>query len=134
MLFPTSKGLMQNSQSVSMDVKTGNRMDRFYGIVLPILGIWLVGWMVLAWSGIQDDALIHLRYAENLLRTHRISYDGVHANYGTSSLLYVYLLAFFCLFTQSPNLPKVLSCCVHLALVLGMSLVFVKFVPLKGRL
>jgi hypothetical protein len=56
-----------------------------------------------------DDALIHLRYAAVLHDRHLISFDGVHPNYGTSSLLYVGILALLRSVTRSPLLPKAIS-------------------------
>jgi hypothetical protein len=96
--------------------------------------IWLLGWQIWSWAGIQDDALIHLRYAINLSRTHLITYDGVHPNYGTSSLLYVNLLAFLCRFIQSPNLPHAISSLFHLLLAVGMAAVILRFIPERATL
>lgn len=104
-------------------------VNKAYRVALPFLALWLISWIVLSWAAIQDDALIHLRYAENLLRTHLISYDGVHPNYGTSSLLYVSLLAFLGAFIKSPNLPRAVSSCAHLLLVGGLTCFLIKFVP-----
>jgi hypothetical protein len=80
-------------------------------------------------AGVQDDAFIHLRYADNLFRTHLITYDGVHPNYGASSLLYVCLLAFLRAFTASPNLPRVVSSCAHLLLAAGLLVLFFRSIP-----
>ncbi|WP_348267014.1 hypothetical protein P8936_13970 [Edaphobacter paludis] len=103
--------------------------NRVYKFVLPLLGLWLVGWIVLSWAAIQDDALIHLRYADNLFRTHLITYDGVHPSYGASSLLYVHLLAFLRGFITSPNLPRGVSSFMHLLLFLGTAFILLKFIP-----
>src|SRR5487761_818828 len=104
-------------------------IDKAYKFVLPLLGLWLVAWIVLSWAAIQDDALIHLRYADNLFRTHFITYDGVHASYGASSLLYVHLLAFLRAFISSPNLPRGASSFMHILLFLGTSVILVRFIP-----
>jgi len=104
-------------------------VNKAYKFVLPLLGIWLISWIVLSWAAIQDDALIHLRYADNLFRTHLISYDGVHFSYGASSLLYVHLLAFLRAFVASPNLPRGVSSFMHLLLVLITGAILVKFIP-----
>lgn len=70
-------------------------------------------WAVfLCWTGrheMLDDALIHLRYATILHDRHLISFDGIHPNYGSSSLLYVGLLALLRSVTHSPLLPKATS-------------------------
>jgi hypothetical protein len=58
-----------------------------------VLGLWLGSWIYFTRYAMLDDALIHLRYAAFLRQLHFITYDGVHASYGTSSLLYVSLLA-----------------------------------------
>jgi hypothetical protein len=73
---------------------------------------------------VQDDAFIHLRYAVNLLRDHMISYDGVHPDYGTSSLLYVWLLAGLRALFQSPVLPRAVSSVFHVALFAGLAWAF----------
>lgn len=73
------------------------------------MGCW-VAWLVwMSRREMLDDALIHLRYASYFRQQHRISYDGVHSGYGTSSLLYVVLLAALRSVTLSPLLPKVIS-------------------------
>jgi hypothetical protein len=102
--------------------------------VAPILALWLVVWIALSWAGVQDDGFIHLRYADNLFRTHFITYDGVHPNYGASSLLYVYLLAFFREFTSSPALSRVVSSCVHILLFAGLVLLFLRTIPRESHL
>jgi hypothetical protein len=109
-------------------------IDQAYRPVVPILAIWLVTWIILSWAGGQDDAFIHLRYAGNLFQTHLITYDGVHPNYGASSLLYVYLLAFLRAFTSSPILPRVVSSCIHLLLFAGLVLLFLRAIPRESHL
>jgi hypothetical protein len=83
-------------------------------------------WILVAWAAVLtlaarhamlDDALIHLRYASVLHDRHFISYDGIHRSYGTSSLLYVALLALFRTLTISPLLPKVVSVVAYAALL-----------------
>jgi hypothetical protein len=108
--------------------------DRVYRWAVPVLGLWLATWILLSWAGVQDDAFIHLRYADNLFRTHLITYDGVHPNYGASSLLYVYLLAFLRAFTASPNLPRVVSSCAHLLLAAGLLILFFRSTPRDSSL
>ena len=98
------------------------------------MGLWLVSWILLSWAGVQDDAFIHLRYADNLFRTHLITYDGVHPNYGASSLLYVYLLSFLRAFTSSPDLPRTVSSCAHLLLFAGLVFLFLRAVPRESHL
>ena len=109
-------------------------MDKAYRWAVPVLGLWLATWILLSWAGVQDDAFIHLRYADNLFRTHLITYDGVHPNYGASSLLYVYLLAFLRAFTASPNLPRVVSSCAHLLLAAGLLVLFFRSIPRDSSL
>ena len=109
-------------------------IDKAYRWAVPVLGPWLATWILLSWAGVQDDAFIHLRYADNLFRTHLITYDGVHPNYGASSLLYVYLLAFLRAFTASPNLPRVVSSCVHLLLAAGLLVLFLRSIPRNSSL
>ncbi len=96
-------------------------MPKRYRSLTILLAVWLVVWLRLSWPAVQDDAFIHLRYAVNLLRYHMISYDGVHPDYGTSSLLYVSLLAGLLEFFRSPVLPRVVSSIFHVALFAGLA-------------
>lgn len=85
---------------------------------------------VLCWAArreMLDDALIHLRYASVLHQRHILSYDGLHANYGASSILYVALLALLQSLTHSPLLPKVVS----LAAYAGMLVFAVQLTRIK---
>ncbi len=101
-------------------------MNKINRIVILLMAAWLVASIIFSWAFILDDALIHLRYADNLLHTHRITYDGVHSNYGTSSLLYVTILAILRSVIQSPNLPRGLSSFVHLLLFSGLAILIAK--------
>jgi len=91
--------MYRSTPSLRQTVKGITLIDKAYRWAVPVLGLWLATWILLSSAGVQDDAFIHLRYADNLLRTHLITYDGVHPNYGAYSLLYVYLLAFLRAFT-----------------------------------
>jgi hypothetical protein len=104
-------------------------INRAYKFVLPLLGLWLAAWIFFSWGAIQDDALIHLRYADNLYRTHFITYDGIHASYGASSLLYVHVIAFLSGFISSPSLPRGVSSFMHVSLFLITSFILVRFIP-----
>lgn len=104
-------------------------INRAYKFILPLLGLWLAAWIVFSWAAIQDDALIHLRYADNLFRTHLITYDGIHPSYGASSLLYVHVVAFLSGFISSPNLPRGVSSFMHISLFLITSVILVRFIP-----
>lgn len=84
-------------------------------------GLWLLLWLLISWPAMQDDAFIHLRYAVHLLHDHMISYDGVHPDYGTSSLLYVWLLAGLRAFFLSPVLPRAVSSIFHVTLFVGLT-------------
>ena len=101
-------------------------MSKSYRIVLPLLLLWLVAWIVLSWPAIQDDALIHLRFADNLYLTHHITYDGITPSYGASSLLYVALLALLRSVFTSPNLPRAVSSLAHLSLFAGLAFLFTR--------
>lgn len=78
--------------------------------------------------------MIHLRYADNLRLTRHITYDGVHPDFGTSSLLYVGLLAFLSNFIHSPALPRCLSSLVHMGLFLGLAFFFARSAPRPSSL
>lgn len=99
-------------------------MPKRYRSLTILLAAWLLVWLVLSWPAVQDDAFIHLRYAVNLLRDHMISYDGVHSDYGTSSLLYVSLLAGLRAIFQSPLLPRAVSSVFHVLLFAGLAWAF----------
>jgi hypothetical protein len=109
-------------------------MSKMERILLPLLLVWLVTWIAISWPAIQDDALIHLRYADNLYVHHFITYDGVHASYGASSLLYVGVLAGLRGFTTSPNLPRAVSSAMHLLLFSGLAYGFLLRLPKTARL
>lgn len=94
----------------------GPGAERAYLWVASLLFAWLLAWIFLSWPYSLDDALIHLRYADHLLHERRITYDGVHASFGTSSLLYVSLLAALRVLSTSPLLPRVVSSLVYAAL------------------
>ena len=99
-------------------------MPKRYQSLTILFGLWLLVWLLLSWPAVQDDAFIHLRYAVNLLRYHMISYDGVHPDYGTSSLLYVWLLAGLREFFRSPVLPRAVSSTFHVLLFGGLAWAF----------
>ena len=98
--------------------------SKVYRSLTILLVAWLLLWLWLSWPAMQDDALIHLRYAVNLLQHHMISYDGVHPDYGTSSLLYVWLLAGLRTFFTISLLPRAVSSVFHVALFVGIAWAF----------
>ncbi len=95
-------------------------MAKIYRGLTLVFALWLLVWLRLSWPAMQDDAFIHLRYAANLLQHHMISYNGVHSDYGTSSLLYVWLLAGLRAFFTSPVLPRAVSSVFHVLLFGGL--------------
>jgi hypothetical protein len=90
-------------------------------LVIVLFGVWLACWLVLSWPAVQDDALIHLRYADYLWQRHFITYDGIHPSYGTSSLLFVGLLAALRSFTASAELSRAVSTFFHVLLFAGVA-------------
>ena len=108
-------------------------MSKVYKVALTVLSLWLFCWVYVAWAAIQDDALIHLRYADNLFTHHFVTYDGVHQDYGASSLLYITLLAVLRSVFASPNLPHAVSSVVHLLLFGGVVLAFATMLPASAR-
>lgn len=109
-------------------------MTRTYRIVLPLLVAWLAVWTYLSWPAIQDDAMIHLRYADNLFLHHFVTYDGLHSDYGASSLLYIALLALLRGVTASPDLPRAVSSAAHGLLFAGLAYGFACTLPKQARL
>ena len=101
-------------------------VTRTYAVTLPLLLLWLACWIAFGWGAVQDDAFIHLRYADNLQLHHFITYDGIHANYGASSLLYVFALAILRWLTASPDLPHATSSVMHLLLFCGLAALFAR--------
>lgn len=85
------------------------------GVVICLL--WCSTWIFATRYAMLDDALIHLRYAANLSRLHFITYDGVHANFGTSSPAYVSLLAVIFSFWPTVMVPKIVSTVSYLLLL-----------------
>jgi hypothetical protein len=96
-------------------------MPKTYRTVTVLLAAWMLVWICISWPYGQDDALIHLRYADHLLHQHIVSYDGVHPSFGSSSLLYLALLTFLRAFTASPVLPRAVSSIAHVLLFFGVA-------------
>jgi len=107
--------------------------DKTFRRIIPALCLWLASWIVLSWAGVQDDAFIHLRYADNLLKTGLITYNGVNPDFGTSSLLYVYLLSALRALTLSPDLPRIVSSTAHILLFASIVLLLLSAPPLQSR-
>ena len=103
------------------------RSPLFLPVFIVIILVWLSFWLVLRRHAFLDDTLIHLHYADMLHRHHFITFDGIHHGFGTSSLLYVSLLAFLRGFFASSLLPKVVSDTAYLILIGVVLALFVKF-------
>lgn len=93
------------------------RRPLFLPVIILVVFIWLAYWLGMSRHALLDDALIHLHYADMLHRYHFITFDGIHHGFGTSSLLYVTLLAFLRGFFTGPLLPKVVSDIAYVALI-----------------
>jgi hypothetical protein len=87
---------------------------------------------VLSWGAVQDDAFIHFRYANNLFQRFFVTYDGVHPNYGSSSLLYIGILALLRGVTDTPALPRAVSSGVHLLLFFGLAVALGRTLPARA--
>jgi hypothetical protein len=90
-------------------------------VLLVLLAAWVGAWIFAARFHFLDDALIHLRYADLLREKGFLTFDGVHPSNGTSSVLYVVLLAAAGRIFPSVFLPKLLSVIGYVAL-LGITL------------
>lgn len=101
---------------------TTGKLERAFPVVAAGLFVWLLVWIWLSWPYTLDDALIHLRYADHLLHQHHITYDGVHDSFGTSSLLYVSLLALLRVAWTSPLLPRVVSSLTYVLLYVTLAI------------
>lgn len=87
-------------------------------VVLILLAVWVGAWIFAARFHYLDDALIHLRYADMLREHGFLTFDGVHSSVGTSSVLFVGLLAVAGRFVPSIYLPKCFSVIGYLILLL----------------
>jgi hypothetical protein len=94
-----------------------------------ILIIWVGSWIYFSRYAMLDDALIHLRYASFLQKLHFVTYDGVHPTYGTSSVLYLSILALLRKVTTTALLPKAISTVCYLLLILVLSMLRRKSLP-----
>lgn len=94
------------------------KWSRFvFGTTVILVPLWLAYWLVISRYALLDDALIHLHYADMLYLHHFITFDGIRHGFGTSSLLYVGLLAGLQKLFPSALLPKAVSDIAYLALV-----------------
>jgi len=61
--------------------------------LLPlVLAALAIGWLVVSWGYVEDDAFIHIEFAQNLNHGDGFTFDGKHV-YGDSSPAWVLLLA-----------------------------------------
>ena len=93
------------------------RFSLIRSLLFVALPLWLSYWLIKTRAALLDDALIHLHYADLLHRLHFITFDGICPSFGTSSLLYVSLLALLRGFISTPLLPKIVSDLSYLALI-----------------
>src|SRR5215217_3453900 len=91
--------------------------DRQRGLILAAGLLWIGAWIAFSRYALLDDALIHLRYAHMLLRSGFMTFDGTTFSYGTSSPLYVGLLAALSPVIAGPLLPKAVSVTFYLVLL-----------------
>lgn len=80
--------------------------------------IWAAAWILLTRFAMLDDSLIHLRYAVNLDHFHFVTYDGLHHTFGTSSPLYLFLLAAVYAVIPGVFVPKSVSVVIYFILLL----------------
>jgi hypothetical protein len=78
---------------------------------IPVAALLVMGALsaVVGLGDMLDDALIHLRYAEHVLAGQAFEYNAGEPSYGTSSPLYVILLAALRWVPVSYHLPKLVS-------------------------
>jgi hypothetical protein len=79
--------------------------------------LWVAFWIWVGRYALLDDALIHLRYAHLLRRVGFVTFDGRTASYGTSSPLYVGLLALLSSLSSEALLAKAVSVTFYLGLL-----------------
>jgi hypothetical protein len=97
------------------------RRDKWKTVVPVLFVFWLAFWLYRTRYAMLDDALIHLRYADNLHQLHMFSYDGLHPNFGASSLAYVGLLSLLRGITTGPLLAKITSVIAYLTLIVTVA-------------
>ncbi|MGD0920769.1 MAG: hypothetical protein ABSA70_03275 [Terriglobia bacterium] len=97
-----------------------NRVDKAK-FVMGAVAIWVALWLWWTRHYQLDDAFIHLKYAGFLWSRGFLTFDGVHRNHGTSSLLYVGLAASIYGFVKSAYVPKALSILSYLGLLMMVS-------------
>lgn len=84
--------------------------------VAAAVALWTAALVWWARRYLLDDAFIHLRYAENLVARHFLTYDGVTPSQGTSSILYVGALAIVSAIGRWAYWPKALAVAGYVAL------------------
>jgi hypothetical protein len=77
-------------------------------VLISLLAVCLSS-LGIGYGDMLDDAFIHLRYADNLLSGGTFEYNRGEPSYGTSSPLFVLLLAAFRWMPVDYQLPKLLS-------------------------
>lgn len=77
-------------------------------VLLAVVAGWVAGWIWFGRHHMLDDALIHLRFAERLRSTGVLTYND-EPSYGSSSILFLLLLASLRDVVQTPLLPKIVS-------------------------
>lgn len=84
------------------------------------MGTFFVGWCVYCWGYVEDDAFIHLEFAQSVATGRGFSFDG-RPVYGDSSPLWVLLLAMLrWLGVPSTLSAKALACAAFLGLVVAL--------------
>jgi len=109
-------------------------VPRAFRALVCFIALILLASLVISWPALQDDALIHLRYADHLLHQHMISYDGVTPSFGASSILYISLLAVLRSIFTSPLLPRIVSSLSHVLLFAGLAWAFARTLRNAPRL
>ncbi len=100
---------------ITAEASLGGNLRRW--LLAGVAVAWVAGWMWFARYHFLDDALIHLRYADFLWERGTLTFDGIVSSYGTSSLLYVLLLAPSRAVTDTPLAAKVLSSVFYVGLI-----------------
>ncbi|MBV8632227.1 MAG: hypothetical protein JOZ83_14965 [Silvibacterium sp.] len=102
------------------------RAPLFLPLAISLIVVWISYWFFESRYALLDDTLIHLHYADMLYRYHFITFDGVQRGFGTSSLLYVSLLAFLRSFFSSALLAKAVSDVAYIGLIAAVLFEFIR--------
>jgi hypothetical protein len=97
-------------------------------VFIGVICLWVAFVLFILRVHFLDDAFIHLRYAHNLLKYDRITYNGISPDFGTSSFGYTLMLSASSLIYNGAFLPKIVNLIVYFSVFIIAVLSFLKSV------